>query len=337
MTWLPASLFLALAGDPMITFFVALAVGIISYFIFVLLFPKAVSDGSSDYTRLALDRLYRENQETKDQNTILKEQLEDASPFVRFVFGLKVMAPIYELAVQAGYLKRLHVMIVLMSAGFFGGFLILWWMGVGAALSLITALMLGYLVPLWHCRRVLRRRNRKFIDQFPDALDTIVRSVRSGFPLSTALKMLADTSESPVKEEFRQVVDELSMGRALNQALSRLAARINEPDIRFFVVVLVVQQETGGNLAEIVGNLSSVIRKRRQLRHKIRAMTSEGRATAWILGLLPVFVFGILYTAQPNYLMPFFTEPVGHIMLLVVILLIATSVFIVRQMVNVDI
>ena len=321
----------------MTIFFVALAVGIISYLVFVLVFPKALPDKTGDYTRLALDRLYQENQQASGKDTILKEQLEDAPPLIRFVFSLKMMAPVYEAAVQAGYLQRLHTIMMLMAASLVVGFLLLWWIGLSPLLALFMALILSYLLPLWHCRKVLLRRNRKFIDQFPDALDTIVRSIRSGFPLSTALKMLADVSDSPVKEEFRQVVDELSMGRALNQALSRLAVRINEPDIRFFVVVLAVQQETGGNLAEIVGNLSSVIRKRRQLRHKIRAMTSEGRATAWILGLLPVFVFGLLYVVQPSYLMPFFTNPVGNVMLLVVITLIGICTFVIKQMVNVDI
>ena len=321
----------------MTIFFVALAVGIISYLVFVLIFPKALPDKTGDYTRLALDRLYQETQQTSVQDTILKEQLEDASPIIRFIFGLKMMAPVYEAAVQAGYLQRLHTIVLMMAAGLLIGFLFLWWIGTSPLLALCMGLILSYLLPLWHCRKVLLRRNRKFIDQFPDALDTIVRSVRSGFPLSTALKMLADVSDSPVKEEFRQVVDELSMGRALNQALSRLAVRINEPDIRFFVVVLAVQQETGGNLAEIIGNLSSVIRKRRQLRHKIRAMTSEGRATAWILGLLPVFVFGLLYIVQPSYLMPFFTNPMGNVMLVVVIALIGICTFVIKQMVNVDI
>lgn len=321
----------------MTIFFVALAVGIISYLVFVLIFPKVLPDKTGDYTRLALDRLYQETQLTSVQDTILKEQLEDASPIIRFIFGLKMMATVYEAAVQAGYLQRLHIIVLMMAAGLVIGFLFFWWIGISPLLALCMGLILSYLLPLWHCRKVLLKRNRKFIDQFPDALDTIVRSVRSGFPLSTALKMLADVSDSPVKEEFRQVVDELSMGRALNQSLSRLAVRINEPDIRFFVVVLAVQQETGGNLAEIIGNLSSVIRKRRQLRHKIRAMTSEGRATAWILGLLPVFVFGLLYIVQPSYLMPFFTNPVGNMMLVVVIALIGICTFVIKQMVNVDI
>jgi tight adherence protein B len=199
------------------------------------------------------------------------------------------------------------------------------------------ALVLAYLIPVRLCRRRIMKRNAKFIDQFPDALDTIVRSVRSGFPLSVALNMLAENAESPVREEFRQVTDEIALGRSLNQALARLAVRINEPDIRFFVVVLTVQQETGGNLAEIVSNLSNIIRKRKQIRHKIHAMTSEGRATGYVLGALPVLVFTALYFVQPTYLDPFFHDPLGQQFFAGAIALIVTCYFVVKQMINVDI
>jgi tight adherence protein B len=203
--------------------------------------------------------------------------------------------------------------------------------------SLVVALIAAYLLPLRHCRTRIQKRNSKFIDQFPDALDIIVRSVRSGFPLSVALQMLAENTEDPVKREFRQVVDEIALGRSLQQALTRLSSRINEPDLRFFVVVLSVQQETGGNLAEIISNLSSVIRKRKQLRHKIKALTSEGRATAWVLGSLPVFVTIVLSLASPGYLLPLIEDSMGNILLGTAIALQIICILVLKQMINVDI
>ena len=201
----------------------------------------------------------------------------------------------------------------------------------------MLALIIGYYLPYKNCLSKVRKRNKLFIDQFPDALDTIVRSVRSGFPLSVALQMLAQNTDEPVRGEFRQVADEIALGRNLNQALARLSTRINEPDIRFFTVVLSVQQETGGNLAEIVGNLSNVIRKRKQLRHKIHALTSEGRMTGWVLGMLPVLVFVALYFVQPGYLQPLFIDPLGNILLGTVVALMTVCFFVVRSMVNVEI
>lgn len=315
----------------------ALGIGIASYIGIILLFPKAVPDDTSDYTQQALDRIYEENRASEnDQLAIMRDSLREEKPLVRAAFGSAIMRPIYEAALQAGYGSTLISLVWLMLGVFFATLILLLLVGFSWWAPLI-AVLFAYYAPYRHCMKRVRMRNRKFLDQFPDALDMIVRSVRSGFPLSVALQMLAENMENPVKEEFRQVVDEIALGRTMPQALGRLASRINQPDIRFFVVVLSVQQETGGNLAEIIGNLSSIIRKRKQLRHKIRAMTSEGRATGWVLGLLPVFVFCALLVLQPDYLRAFWTDPLGMTLFATSVGLIALCVFIVNQMVSVDV
>lgn len=314
----------------------ALVIGIGSYFGFVLLFPKAVPEDTNQYTREALDRIYEENRVETDQVAVMRDTLREESGLIRGVFGSPLMRPIYEAAIQAGYQNNMKQLVVLMVAVFVVTLTLLTLIGFGW-FGLIIALMFAYYAPYRHAMKRVRMRNRKFIDQFPDALDMIVRSVRSGFPLSVALQMLAENTEEPVRGEFRQVADEIALGRTLSQALNRMAARINQQDIRFFVVVLSVQQETGGNLAEIIGNLSNIIRKRKQLRHKIRAMTSEGRATAWVLGLLPVFVFGVLMLIQPDYLRPFWTDSMGMGIFGTAIALVAACVVIVNQMINVEV
>lgn len=316
----------------------AIGIAILCYVGFVMLFPKALPEDSGDYTRAALNRLYEENQSAgADQQTaVLREHLNEEPLLVRVLLGTSIMQPIFNAGLQAGYQHSMQTLIFIMLGVFFGAVALFSMLGLGP-LGLLLAAGLGYYAPYYHSRKKVRKRNRKFIDQFPDALDMIVRSVRSGFPLSVALQMLAENSEQPVKAEFRQVVDDIALGRSMQQALARLATRINEPDIRFFVVVLTVQQETGGNLAEIISNLSNIIRKRKQLRHKIHAMTSEGRATAWVLGLLPVAVFTALWFLQPGYLEPFFSDPTGNIFLATVIGLIVTCAIVVKQMINVDI
>lgn len=315
----------------------ALGIGIISYVAFVMLFPKALPEDSGDYMRQALDRIYEENRAAEhEQANVLREQLREESPLIRAVFGSAIMQPIYEAGLQAGYATDLRQLLMLMLMGFAAGLLLFFVLGFGL-LAVPLAMLLGYYMPYRHSMKRVRQRNRKFIDQFPDALDMIVRSVRSGFPLSVALQMLAENADNPVKEEFRAVTDDIALGRSLQQALGRLATRINEPDIRFFVVVLSVQQETGGNLAEIIGNLSNIIRKRRQLRHKIHAMTSEGRATAWVLGGLPVFVFCMLYVMQRSYVEVFWTDSFGMMLAAISVGLIGLCAFVVRQMVDVDI
>ena len=316
---------------------VALGIGILAYILFVIAVPKAVPKDSEDYLRSALDRLAAENRAAEQaRNDVLRDQLSDAPPLVRMILGNALMQPIYEAALGAGYQSTLSQILVMMLMSFGISLFICLVLGLGPV-SLILALILAYLFPLRHCRKRIKKRNRKFIDQFPDALDMIVRSVRSGFPLSVALQMLAENAEEPVRSEFRQVTDEVALGRNLSQALTRLSTRINEPDIRFFVVVLTVQQETGGNLAEIIGNLSSIIRKRKQLRHKIHAMTSEGKATGYVLGSLPVLVFAALYFIQPGYLEPFFNDPLGMQLFGGAIALLVICYVVIKQMINVDI
>lgn len=314
----------------------ALAVAILAYIVFVMAVPKAVPH-QDNFLREALDRLAEENRVMEENRAeVLRDQLNDAPPLVRSIFSLPVMREIYEAGLAAGFQNSMQTLLVIMLVTF----------GVVTSLGLLMhlgiiapllALPLAYAAPLYHCRKSLRKRNAKFIDHFPDALDMIVRSVRSGFPLSVALQMLAENAEEPVRGEFRQVTDEIALGRSLNQALARMASRVNEPDIRFFVVVLTVQQETGGNLAEVIGNLSAIIRKRKQIRHKIRALTSEGKATGWVLGMLPVFVFGALYFFQPTYLDPFFYDSLGRQLLAGVGVLLLACYFVVKQIIEVDV
>lgn len=316
---------------------IALLVAVGAYVLFVIAFPKAVPEDKNANIRNALDRLYEENRANENSSeAIFRDQLNEQDPMVRSLFSLPFMKPLYEAGVQAGYQNNLKQLLLIMIMGFTFGILLTVLLGLGLK-GLPIALVLGYLLPLHQCKRKLKARNKKFIDQFPDALDMLVRSVRGGFPLSTALQMLAENAEDPVKEEFRKVNDDIALGRTLGQALGRLAVRINEPDVRFFVVVLAVQQETGGNLSEIIGNLSGVIRKRKQLRHKIKALTSEGKATGLILGGLPVFIFVLLYFVQPGYLQPFFHDPTGQMLLGVVGGLLGVCFLIVKAMINIDI
>jgi len=207
------------------------------------------------------------------------------------------------------------------------------WIPVG----LLAALYGAYFVPKKYLLRRVTKRNNQFLTLFPDAIDMIIRSIRSGHPLNAAMRLIAENMDEPVRGEFKQVVDEVAYGRSLTEALGRMAKRIGESDLNFFVVVLSVQQETGGSLAEVLTNFSGVIRKRRQLQLKIRALTSEGRATAWVLGGLPVIEFLILYLMTPTYMDPLLHTSQGHIIVGIALTLITGAMLIVRNMINVDI
>lgn len=318
--------------------YLAIAIAIIAYTALVVLFPRFVPDDSSRYTKQALERIYQETQgaKTTERTDVLRGQLKEESSIVRWFFSLDMMRPLYEAGLQSGYQHNFKGFVTLIAGSFVASFFIALLLGLGL-LALPFAALLGYYIPYRHCQKRIRKRNIQFLDQFPEALDMIVRSVRSGFPLNAALQMVADTSEEPMRGEFRQVVDEITAGRSMQQVLARLASRINEQDVRFFAVVLSVQQETGGNLSEIIGNLSGILRKRKQLRHKIQAFTAEGRATGIVLGALPVVVFVALWFARKEYVLVFFNDPVGNILLGIVLALIGLTFFIVKRMIKVDI
>jgi tight adherence protein B len=318
--------------------YLALALAIVAYMAFVVIFPSAIPAAKHSFTRDALERIYKETLDTgaEKEQQVLKDQMGEESLLVRQFFALPFMQPLYEAAVKSGYHQNMREFLVLILGTVGISFVVALMLKLGIA-SIAVALIMGYLIPMQRCRARIDKRNSQFIDGFPDALDMIVRSVRSGFPLTIALQMLCETTEEPLRSEFRQVVDEISAGRSMNQALARMSLRIDEQDVKFFAVVLAVQQETGGNLGEIVGNLSSILRKRKQLRAKIHAITAEGRATAWVLGSLPVLVFGAILYTSPNYLDVFFNDPTGKMLLAIAISLLVVCAVIVKRMINVKI
>lgn len=183
----------------------------------------------------------------------------------------------------------------------------------------------------------VEKRNQLFLDNFPDALDMIVRSVKSGHPLLSSLRMITENSEEHIAQEFQQVVDEVSYGAPLSEALHRMADRINLLDINFFVVILSVQQETGGNLSEVLGNLSGIIRKRRQLRLKINAMTAEGRFTSWIFAAIPIVQVIIVKFIAADYINVLFETGPGNILLAIAAGFIIFSIYMSKKLCKIDI
>lgn len=311
-------------------------IGIFSLLMVVL--PKFMGKGETEHTKHALRKIMEETQHIQsetDAETVFRSDLDD-SPLLRAVMKMPGGYNLASYMLKAGYGQKAAGFLLFML-GLLVVLMVLSQMGNMGVVGYIGAIFLTYFLPLKFLERQVAKRNDQFIDMFPDVLDMIVRSVRSGFPLNTAIQMVAENMEPPVSTEFRQVSDEIALGRTLDEALSRLAERIDEPDINFFVVVLNVQQETGGNLAEVVGNLSNIIRKRKQLRQKIKAMTSEGRATGWVLGSLPVALGIVLHLMTPNHLVPLFETTPGNMLLFTVVGLLGLTFWIIRQMLDIDI
>lgn len=205
------------------------------------------------------------------------------------------------------------------------------------SIGFVLALIFTYLAMGSYLNYKIEKRNQVFLDNFPDALDMIVRSVKSGHPLLSSLRMITENSEEHIAQEFQQVVDEVSYGSPLSESLHRMADRINLLDINFFVVILSVQQETGGNLSEVLSNLSGIIRKRRQLRLKINAMTAEGRFTSWIFAAIPIVQVIIVKLIAPEYIDVLFKTGPGNVLLAIAAGFIVFSIYISKKLCKIDI
>ena len=180
--------------------------------------------------------------------------------------------------------------------------------GAPIVLSLLLGLFFGIGGPHFFIGRMIKRRVTKFNSNFPDAIELMVRGLRSGLPITETLGIVASEIQGPVGVEFRMVADKMKIGRTMEAALQDTADRLGTPEFQFFVITLAIQRETGGNLAETLSNLADVLRKRAQMKLKIRAMSSESKASAYIVGSLPFVVFTLVYLINPKYMGGFFTD-----------------------------
>ena len=181
--------------------------------------------------------------------------------------------------------------------------------GLPLLLSLLLGLLAGVGLPHLIVGKLIARRIAAFTARFPDAIDLLVRGLRSGLPIGETMGVVSTEIPGPVGEEFRAVVDRMKIGRTMDQALQESAETLGTAEFQFFVIALAIQRETGGNLAETLGNLADVLRKRGQMKLKVKAMSSESKASAWIIGVLPLLVFCLISFINPGYMHAFFSDP----------------------------
>ena len=184
---------------------------------------------------------------------------------------------------------------------------------------------------------LIKRRVAKFNTNFPDAIELMVRGLRSGLPITETLGIVAQEIGGPVGLEFRTVADKMKIGRTMEAALQDTADRLGTPEFQFFVITLAIQRETGGNLAETLSNLADVLRKRAQMKLKIRAMSSESKASAMIVGSLPFIVFTLVWMINPGYMADFFVDQRLMVAGLGGLIWMSIGVFIMAKMVNFEI
>ncbi len=195
------------------------------------------------------------------------------------------------------------------SLGLTLAFAVLIYLRSGAALlSLGVGLILGLGLPHMIVGFFINRRTNQFTSKFPDAIELLVRGLRSGLPVTETLAVVSTEVQGPVGEEFKAIVDKIKVGRTMEDALQDTADRLDMAEFSFFTITLAIQRETGGNLAETLSNLAEVLRKRAQMKLKIKAMSSESKASAYIVGALPFMVFAMVWWINPGYLAGFFED-----------------------------
>src|ERR1700722_18177259 len=194
----------------------------------------------------------------------------------------------------------------------------------------------GFGLPRWVLSYLKRRRENMFLERFPDAIDVVVRGIKSGLPLGDSLRVIATDSPEPIRTEFRNILETQSVGLPLGEACAKLFERMPLAEANFFAIVIAIQQKSGGNLSEALRNLSKVLRDRKKMAEKIQAMSMEAKASAGIIGSLPPIVMLLVYLTTPDYIALLWTHPTGQLMLVGCAIWMSIGIFVMKKMINFD-
>ncbi|MEP9398043.1 type II secretion system F family protein [Mesorhizobium sp. KR2-14] len=209
----------------------------------------------------------------------------------------------------------------------------------GAPLLLLPGVLIAGIfgVPRWFVAFKRARRVKAFLNEFPNALDVIVRAVKSGLPLNDAVRLIAVEAPEPVKTEFRRIVEAQQVGLSIPDAAMRMTETMPCSEAGFFGIVIQIQSQAGGNLSEALGNLSRVLRDRKKMKAKVQALSMEAKASAMIIGALPFIVAFLVYLSSPAYIMPLFTTSTGHLILGISGVWMSIGIFVMRKMMNFEV
>jgi tight adherence protein B len=267
---------------------------------------------------------------------VRKESFSDIPWLNDLLIKMRQFQPLRLLHRQADCRASLGIFVLATPLLALGALLLILSMHQALPLALLLAVVLGAL-PAGYLYWLKNKRLKMFERQLPEALELVSRALRAGHAFSVGLKLVGDEAADPIGIEFRRVFDEVSMGVALPQALQNMTDRLDCVDLRFFVTSVLVQRETGGNLAEIIDSLAGMIRKRFELKLKVKALSAEGRFSAVLLFALPLVVGGTLYKMNPEYMLTLFTDPMGQKMVMVGSFLMVTGAIIMKRMVAIKV
>lgn len=204
-------------------------------------------------------------------------------------------------------------------------------------LAFVVAIASGLSIPRMLVTKLRKRRQKKFIRDLPEGLDVLIRGLKAGLSVQESLRIVATETDEPLRGEFRIVVDELPSGLPLDEVMRRMAIRMPVPEANYLAMVMAIQNKAGGNLAEAIGNLSRVLRERKRLDGRVKALSAEATSSAMIIGVLPILVSVLIYFVSPSYIMRLFTDPIGHLALGGSAVWMGIGIYVMRQMIQIDV
>ncbi len=265
-----------------------------------------------------------------------QRQLAKAAGLERLLLKLPRVHELDRLLLQARSNLSVASLFALMGALFLAGFLAGWYFMAAWVAGLLIGAGCG-MFPVLMMIRAKHKRTHTILRQLPDAMDLLTRAMRAGHAFSGGLKMVADETAEPLAGEFRIAFDEINYGLSLEAAMQNLGARVAVPDIKYFVIAVLIHRETGGNLTAILEKIATMIRERLKLLWRVRVLAAQGRLSAWIMSLLPFFVAAILVMIQPQLIQVLWTEEAGKVMLMTAGAMMAVGIFIMWRMVRIRI
>jgi tight adherence protein B len=272
----------------------------------------------------------------RNQQRNRREQVEGTLKDLEAKQAKQKALPLHMRIQQAGlsWSKRQFILIsAIMGAAAFVLFLII---DAGLWAALAIGFAAGFGMPRWLLKYLKNRRERKFLEGFPDAVDTIVRGIKAGLPLIDSMRIISMEGPEPVRSEFRAIMETQAIGMPIGEACAKLYERVPLPEANFFGIVIAIQSKAGGNLSEALGNLSRVLRDRKKMKAKIQAMSMEAKSSAAIIAALPISVMLIVYITSPTYIELLWTHPMGRMMLAGSAAWMLTGVLVMRKMINFD-
>jgi len=265
-----------------------------------------------------------------------KQQVQDTIKNIEAKQKAKKRVPLRIRLIRAGLsMKPRTYYLLSLATGVVGGFIVLV-TGSSPLVSLLAAFACGFGLPRWILSRMIKRRQAKFLVEFANAIDIIVRGIKSGLPLSDCMQIIARESPDPVRSEFIDLVEQQKVGVPLSRAFERMYERMPLQEVSFFAIVIAIQAQTGGNLAEALSNLSQVLRDRYRLQAKVRAFSAEAKTSAFIIGALPPCVMLIVFFTSPDYILLLWNEKLGNMMLIASGIWMTIGVLVMRKMINFD-